>query len=102
MSSHSGSPVKILVRKLNLKFANYFKMMLIGCVADELVHSVNFQTVFREIGKGVCQSVLISSRCTLYPIAIRKCNQLIGLDILASLKKLIYEMKDLLDCTRAI
>lgn len=77
-------------------------MMLIGCVADELEHSVSSQAVFREIEKGVCPSVLISSEGTLYPIAIRKCNQLIGLDILASLKKLIYETKDLLDCTRTI
>lgn len=77
-------------------------MMLIGCVADELEHSVSSRAVFREIGKEVCPSVLISSEDTLYPIPIRKCNRLIGLDILASLKKLIYEMKDLLDCTRTI
>lgn len=51
-----------------------------------------------EIAEGVCPSVLISSGGTLYLIAIRKCNQLMGLDILASLKKLIYKMKDPLDC----
>lgn len=41
----------------------------------------------------VYPSVLISSGGTFYSVALRKWSQLMVLDILASLKKLTYEMK---------
>lgn len=73
------SPVKLLTWKSNPDFADNFKIVLIGCAADELKHSVASQTVCWEIWDEVCPSVLISSGDTPYLIAIRKCNQLIFL-----------------------
>ena len=62
-------------------------MVLIGWVADEPRHSVVCQTLFWRDMRGIYPSVLISPGGTLYSAAVRKCSQLMVLDILASLKK---------------